>query len=143
MSRFAQGLFTIKNPNKYVGKHVPRYRSGWEHAFMTFCDNHPSVVQWASEAVHIPYQNPITGKKTQYIPDFFVLYKDKNNKVLAEIVEIKPKSQSMIESKTDYKTRQIIAVNWAKWEAARRWCSKQGLVFRVINEDSIFRNGKR
>jgi hypothetical protein len=63
--------------------------------------------------------------------------------VLAEIVEIKPKSQSMIESKTDYKTRQIIAVNWAKWEAARRWCSKQGLVFRVINEDSIFRNGKR
>jgi hypothetical protein len=29
MSRFAQGKFTPKNPEKYIGKKTPTYRSGW------------------------------------------------------------------------------------------------------------------
>lgn len=142
--KFAQGLFSVKNPEKYIGNGVPRYRSGWEHAFMTFCDNHPSVVKWASEAIRIPYKHPFTGKQTHYVPDFFVVYKDRNNKLISEVVEIKPKKQSVIESKrANYKTKEIVAVNWAKWDAARKWCAKQGLTFRVVTEEDIFRNGKK
>lgn len=144
MANFAQGKFVPKNPGKYVGKHTPRYRSGWELTFMMFCDNHDSVIQWASEAISIPYRNPLTGKQTIYIPDFFVLYEDKFGRQKAEIVEIKPKKQSLIESRVaSVKDRATVALNHAKWAAAMAYCKKAGLTFRVITEDDLFYKGKR
>ena len=79
MSRWANGLYTITNPEKYVGKNQPRYRSGWEHSFMRFCDNNKAVLQWASESIAIPYKNPITGKNSMYVPDFFITYRTRGN----------------------------------------------------------------
>lgn len=144
MAKFAQGEFTPKNPSKYVGKHKPRYRSGWELTFMIFCDTNKSIINWASEAMQIPYRNPITGKQTVYIPDFFVLYEDKLGQKKAEIVEIKPKKQSLVESKAaSLKERATVAVNHAKWEAAAAYCKRAGLTFRVITEDDIFYKGRR
>lgn len=144
MTKFAQGIFEPRNPQKYVGKHKPRYRSGWELVFMQFCDNNDSVLQWASEAIAVPYRNPLTGKPTQYIPDFFIIYQNKNGQKVAEVVEIKPKKQSLIESrKASARDRAIVAVNHAKWAAARAYCSQQGLTFRVITEDDIFYNGRK
>ena len=143
MSKFVQGTFEVKNPQKYVGKGKPRYRSGWEFSFMTFCDNNENILQWASESVAIPYRNPITGKMTQYIPDFLVQYRTKNNKVVTELIEIRPKKQSVIESKASQRDKAIVAVNYAKWDAAQKWARRNGLVFRVITEDDIFRNGKK
>ena len=58
MANYAQGIFTPKNPQKYVGKHKPKYRSGWELTFMTFCDTHKNVTHWASESMSIPYRSP-------------------------------------------------------------------------------------
>lgn len=143
MSKFAQGIFNLTNPQKYVGKRDPRYRSGWEHAFMRFCDTNDHVLQWASESIVIPYRHPLTGKNTNYVPDFLVVYRTKNNKMCAEVVEIKPKKQSLLESKMSARDRAVVAVNYAKWNAATKWCRRQGLVFRVITEDDIFRNGKK
>lgn len=60
MAKWAQGIYEVKNPQKYVGKHKPKYRSGWELTFMTFCDNNQHVVYWASEAIAVPYKNPFT-----------------------------------------------------------------------------------
>lgn len=142
--KFAQGIYTPKHPEKYVGKHKPRYRSGWELTFMTFCDNNKNVISWASEAIQIPYKNPLTGKPTIYVPDFFVLYEDKFGRKKAEIVEIKPKKQSLIESKVaSAKDRLVVAINHAKWAAAMAYCKKAGLTFRVITEDDLFHNGQK
>jgi hypothetical protein len=80
---------------------------------------------------------------TNYIPDFLVIYADKNGRQRAELVEIKPKKQSIIESKASNRDRAVVAVNYAKWDAATKWCRRQGLTFRVINEDQLFRNGKK
>ena len=77
MGRFAQGKFQPKNPDKYVGRRSPTYRSSWEFAFMKFCDENPAIQSWASEAVKIPYRNPLTGRHTIYVPDFFIQYKTK------------------------------------------------------------------
>jgi hypothetical protein len=144
MAKWAQGVYTPKNPHKYVGKHKPRYRSGWELTFMTFCDSHDNVISWASEALQIPYKNPFTGKPTVYVPDFFVLYEDKNGVKKAEIVEIKPKKQSIIESKVaSAKDRATVALNHVKWAAAMAYCKQHGLNFRVITEDDIFYKGKK
>ncbi len=143
MSKFAQGPFTIKNPQKYVGKGTPRYRSGWEHAFMRFCDTNDNVLQWASESLVIPYRHPLTGKMTNYIPDFLITYKTRGNTVIAEVIEIKPKKQSVIESKMSSRDRAVVAINYAKWDAATKWCKRNGLRFRVITEHDMFHNGNK
>ena len=141
MSKFAQGSYVVKNKAKYVGRGTPRYRSGWEHAFMRFCDNNEHILQWASESISIPYRNPITGKQSIYIPDFLITYRTRNNTMMAEVIEIKPKKQSVVESKMKANERATVAVNYAKWDAATKWCKKQGLLFRVVTEDQLFHQG--
>ena len=141
MSKFAQGPYTVKNASKYVGQGVPRYRSGWELAFMRFLDNNDNVMQWASESIKIPYRNPVTGKQSIYVPDFLVTYKTRNNTLIAELIEIKPKKQSIIESKMSNKDRMVVAINYAKWDQATKWCKRNGLKFRVITEDDMFHQG--
>lgn len=143
MAKWAQGFYTPKNPQKYVGKHTPRYRSGWELTFMNFCDNNDSIIYWASEAIKVPYKHPLTGKPTIYVPDFFVVYRNKRGQQIAEVVEIKPKKQSIIESKrASAKDRAVVAVNHAKWAACSAYCKANGLGFRIVTEDDIFYNGK-
>ena len=144
MGNWAQGIYEVKNPQKYVGKHKPKYRSGWELTFMTFCDNNKHVIYWASEALRIHYRHPLTGKMTQYVPDFFVVYENKYGQQKAEVVEIKPKKQSLIESRVaNAKDRMVVAINHAKWGAAMAYCKQQGYTFRVVTEDDLFYNGRR
>lgn len=144
MANYAQGIFEVKNPEKYLGNHKPKYRSGWEFTFMQFCDNNKNVIKWASESIRIPYRHPLTSKMTIYIPDFFIMYENKFGQKHAEIIEIKPKKQSLIESRVaSAKDRAIVAINQAKWAAANAYCKTQGLVFRVITEDALFYNGRK
>ena len=110
---------------------------------MRFCDSNDNILQWASESIAIPYRHPFTGRMTNYVPDFLVTYRTRDNTMRAELVEIKPKKQSVIESKASARDRAVVAVNYAKWNAATKWCRRQGLTFRVINEDQIFRNGSK
>jgi len=143
MSKFAQGVFKPINSNKYVGKGFPRYRSGWEWAFFQFCDNNDHILEWASEAISIKYRHPFTGKVTNYVPDVFLRYRTKNNKICTEIIEIKPRKQTMIEGKMSERDRMIVAINHAKWAAATAWCKRAGIVFRVLDETQLFHNGGR
>ena len=144
MGKFAQGIYEVQNPQKYVGKGKPKYRSGWELTFMRFCDSNDKIINWASEAISIPYRNPFTGKSTVYIPDFFIVYQDRTGKIVSEVVEIKPKKQTMIEEKvTSARDRMAVALNHAKWQAAQAYCKRIGVTFRVITEDQIFYNGRR
>lgn len=144
MAKFAQGRFEMKNPQKYVGKKTPLARSSWEFVFMRMLDEHQGVENWASESVQIPYRDPISGRSTIYVPDFFIVYNDKNGKKHAEVVEVKPASQTFKEQvgKSAYNQEQYVK-NLAKWEAANAWCKQKGIRFRVINEDDIFHQGKK
>ena len=143
MAKWAQGNYTPKNPHKYVGKKKPYYRSGWELVFMQFCDSNDSIIQWASEAIHINYRNPLTNKNTIYVPDFLIVYVDKTGKKHAEVIEVKPTKETTLEAAGRSPRAQAAAiVNMAKWEAARAWCKNQGLVFRVVTENEIFHQGK-
>jgi hypothetical protein len=143
MTKFAQGTYRIMNPQKYVGTKSPRYRSSWEFTFMKFCDENDHVMQWASESVSIPYRHPLTGKQTIYVPDFLITYQGSNGRTIAELIEIKPRKQSVIEGKMSERDRAIVAINYHKWDAASKWARRQGLTFRVLNEDQIYRNGSR
>ena len=142
--KFSQGIYKLKNPEKYMGAKSPVYRSGWEFTFMSFCDNNPSIQQWASECVKIPYRDPLTGKNTVYVPDFLIHYVDKNMKKHVELIEIKPANQTLRErvGKNPYNQAQYVK-NIAKWEAANAWCRNRGIKFRVINEGDIFHTGRK
>ena len=144
MSKYANGKYQIRHPEKYVGNKTPTYRSGWEHTFMTFCDNNPNILQWASEAIHINYRNPFTGKPTIYVPDFMIVYNDATGQKHAEIIEVKPTKETTLEAAGRSPRAQAAAIlNAAKWEAARAWCKAQGLKFRIITENEIFHQGKK
>jgi len=138
-SKFARGKFTMTNPGKYVGLKTPVYRSSWEWSFMRFCDTNESVQKWASEAIQIPYRDPLTGRNTVYVPDFFIQYVDKKGRMLVELIEIKPASQTLIErvGKNKYNQAQFVK-NQAKWAAATMWCRQQGIKFRIVNENDLF-----
>jgi hypothetical protein len=140
--KFAQGRFEMKNPEKYIGKKIPLARSSWEFVFMRMLDEHQGVEKWASESIQIPYRDPFTGKYTIYVPDFFIVYNDKTGGKHAEVVEVKPESQTVLEKvgKSRYNQEQYVK-NMAKWEAAGAWCKQQGLKFRVVNEGDIFHQG--
>jgi hypothetical protein len=142
--KFAQGKFNLKNPSKYMGNRTPMYRSGWEFAFMRMCDENPAIVNWASEAIKIPYRNPLTGKQTIYVPDFFITYMDRTGKTNVELIEVKPANQSVKEQvgKSVHNQAHYI-LNQAKWEAARAWCKQNNIKFRVVNEGDIFHQGRR
>ena len=142
MSHWAQGPYTVINRAKFVGNGTPRYRSGWELSFMRFCDSNDNILQWASESIQIPYRHPLTGKQTIYVPDFLITYRTKNNTMRAELIEIKPKGQSVILEKMKSRERAVVAINYAKWAAAQKWCQRQGIHFRVITEDQMFHNGR-
>lgn len=143
--KFSQGIYKPENLDKYMGSTLPRYRSSWEMAFMKFCDNNPSIQQWASESIKIPYRDPLTGRQTVYVPDFLIVYVDKHLKKHVELVEIKPANQMLREQvgKNPYNQAQFVK-NQAKWAAAASWAQQRGIRFRVINEHDIFHGtGKR
>jgi hypothetical protein len=144
MAKFAQGRFEMKNPSKYVGTKTPLARSSWEFVFMRMLDEHQGVEKWASESIQIPYRDPLTGKYTIYVPDFFITYVDKNGAKHAEVVEVKPASQTLLANvgKSVYNQQQYVK-NMAKWEAATKWCKQQGIKFRVVNEEHIFHQGSK
>jgi hypothetical protein len=143
MSKWKQGTYQVKNLEKFVGKKMPTFRSSWEQMFCEFCDSHPSIVKWASENIRIPYQNPVTGKLTNYVPDFLIQYVDKNGQEHVELIEIKPSKETTLENARGTKDKIAVAVNTAKWAAAQAWCQQKGIRFKVINEDSIFHTNKK
>jgi hypothetical protein len=139
MAKYAQGKYQILNPEKYVGNKSPTYRSSWEFAVMSMCDNNPSILQWANEAIHINYRNPFTNRNTIYVPDFFVMFIDANGSTHGEIWEIKPSKETSLEEAGRSPRAQAAAVlNMAKWQAARAYCQAQNLKFRIITERDLF-----
>jgi hypothetical protein len=138
MAKFANGFYEPKNPEKYVGKKKPYYRSSWELTMMRFLDSNPSILQWASEAIHVNYVNPFTRKSTIYVPDFLIIYVDAQGNKHGEVIEIKPRKETTMEAAKSARDKAAVVLNMHKWTAAQKFCAQQGLKFRVVNESDIF-----
>lgn len=143
-----KGIFKPKNPLKYAGK-VDNivYMSGWELKVMQWLDSHPDVIQWASEEFAIPYLSPVDQKIHRYYPDFFVKMKNKQGKLDALIIEVKPKSNMSRPKQPKKQTPRFIKevvtyeVNKAKWSSATKFCEERGMKFVVMTEEHIFKKG--
>ena len=78
-----------------------------------------------------------------YVPDFVITYIDATGQKHAELIEIKPSSQTKPEFARKRTDQAQVAINYAKWEAANAWCKQQGVIFRVITENDIYHSGGR
>ena len=131
-NKFKQGIFKPKNTSKYIGKETPVYRSGWELKFFRWCDDNSNVVEWASEAVIIPYLSPLDNKVHRYYTDGVVAIKEADG-IKRYIIEIKPKSQTVAPVKGKKRNSTMVyetaryAQNMAKWKAAKAWCGRKCL----------------
>ena len=80
------GKFKPVNYRKYKGDPTKIiWRSLWERKFMTYCDANPSIIEWGSEEIVIPYISPVDGKVHRYFPDFYIKYVNKQGQTLREI----------------------------------------------------------
>ena len=86
-----KGRYRIENIKKYKGDISDViYRSSWELKFMRWCDSNPSVLEWGSETVIIPYRSPMDNNIHRYFVDFYIKIQDKDKKILKYLIEIKP-----------------------------------------------------
>ena len=148
-SRFDQGWYMVKNPDKYLGDvNEVRFMSSWELNAFNFLDGNPNVLKWGSEEIAIPYIKPTDGRVHKYLPDLIVQYRDKEGVEKWELLEIKPAAQVKVSRARNPNTRTYqnltLAVNTAKWAAAQQWCEAQqkngmAITFRILTEHSIFK----
>lgn len=108
-------------------------------------DCNPGVINWASEAIKIPYFNPYSrignriGNQTYYVPDFFVHYIDNNNAEHKELIEIKPSREVPgFSGKVSKLVEARQTLNILKWRAAMIFCAARGWYFRIATEIEMF-----
>ena len=134
------GRYIPKHPQKYIGNpNQILFRSSWELNVMKFLDMSVAVKRWASEEFSISYISPKDHRVHQYFPDFYAEFLDATGKLIKEIIEVKPLSQSNEAAAKSVYDKQALIINQAKWAAATHFAAANGMSFRVITEQSIFK----
>jgi len=143
---YRQGFYKPTHPEKYKGDvNNIVYRSSWELHTNRFLDHNKKVLEWASEAIWIPYRKPTDNRIHRYYPDYWVKFKDGHNNTRIEIWEVKPLKESKKTSKVGKRKKQqlheavTLAVNRAKWKAAIGFCKRHNFHFRIVTEKELFR----
>jgi len=149
-SRYHQGRYKCQHPEKYMGDPTGIvFRSKWEFDFFRYCDHHPAVKKWGSEEVYLEYINPIDNSTHRYFPDLIVELEKKDGQISRLMIEIKPHAQTLPPVQPKKISRgyaEAVAtyiVNQAKWKAADQFCKVNGMDFKVITENEIYRKTKR
>ena len=110
---------------------------------MRMFDLNPNVLEWSSEEIIVPYQNPLTGRVSRYFVDFYAKMKDKNGESKKFLVEVKPYSQTLPPTQKNKKTKTLIhqqaeyAKNQAKWFAADSFARNKGMIFTILTEKQL------
>ena len=139
-----KGRYRIENIKKYKGNISDViYRSSWELKFMRWCDSNPSVLEWGSETVIIPYRSPVDNNVHRYFVDFYIKIQDKDKKILKYLIEIKPEKFTKPPPIPQKHTKRFIqevfnyGINQSKWKAASSFCDDRGWKFLVLTERDL------
>jgi len=143
-SKYKQGIFHIKNKQKYAGDYNNVvYRSSWEYKLMKWLDENPSIIKWSSEETIIPYISPIDGKYHRYFVDFKVTVVTRGNIQKTYLLEVKPSVQANKPTIGNKRKKRILseqmtyAVNQAKWTAAGKYATDRGWEFKIVTEKDL------
>ena len=168
-SRYHQGYFYPRHPEKCLTPNSNIYRSGYELQFLTYCDNSPNVLRYASEPIAIPYKNPVASfkycmkngldpkdmrfwKTSMYNVDFWIEVPGENGITRKIFIEIKPYAQTIPPEmpgpdakpsafkKFNTETMTYLQNN-AKWQAAEKYCKERGCEFMIVTERTLKKLG--
>ena len=110
-----------KTYSPYEDKDIS-FDSTWEEKFFNICIKDMSIKIVIRSPFTIKYINPIDNKFHNYIPDFFIEYKNGTK----ELIEVKPK----------YLLNDIIVKS--KEYSAIEYCKNNNINYRFVTEDDIF-----
>ena len=143
-NKFKQGVYKPVNIEKYIGKKLPIFRSGWELKCFKWADCNENILKWGSENVIIPYLSPLDNKVHRYFVDNFIIFKDRNGNNNKFLIEIKPSKQTKRpvrskkkKSSTMLYEQKTYVINVAKWKAAQEWADKKGYKFLIVTEKEL------
>jgi len=138
--------YVPKFANKFIGRYPIMLKSSWEESFARWLDYNESVVRWSNEKHAIQYYDPMQSKNRRYFPDFYAAIKNKQDKVVEYIIEIKPKKETRPPRKTNKQSKKTklyqeatYITNKAKFEAAEFYCKKMGYIYKIISEDVLYK----
>lgn len=139
--------FIPRNPLKYIGNSANIIaRSSWEKRVMIWFDTNPSILNWMSEEIFIPYISPIDQRPHRYFIDFVVKYKTKQGEIKKSLIEVKPAGQTRppkppknMKKLTENFIQETMTweVNKAKWAAAEKFAKSKGMEFIIITEHEL------
>lgn len=135
-----KGKYKVKNPAKYLGDpDNVVYRSQWEKWCFLWCDKNPSVVEWNSEEMVVPYICETDKRPHRYYIDLYIV-DSRGNKFLVEVKPFKetqlPKKQG--KSKQRYLTESLTYIkNQSKWKYATEFAKKHGMTFVIWTEKEL------
>lgn len=143
--QYKQGIYEVKNKDKYLGRRNPRYLSSYELEVFQYCDRSPNVLSWGAEIVIVPYYSTVKERRARYIVDVYLEYVDKEGVTRKLLVEIKPtkdlkkpvmtnrkKKETYIQEALTYQT------NREKWISAYNYAKERGWEFCIWTEKEIF-----
>lgn len=134
--------FIPQNTSKYIGDPQKiNCRSLWERNVCKFFDENSSITKWSFEEIVIPYISPIDKKMRNYYPDFLVEFLVKGTKKVW-LIEVKPKKQTFLKENATKNEKYTWAINTAKWSAAKSFCEKNNIEFKLLTEKDLFNNVK-
>lgn len=132
------GSYQVKNKEKYKGDSSSVvYRSLWEKAVFSWCDQNSRVKGWSSEEVIVPYYYDVDKRYHKYYVDLKIIFEDKTL-----LVEIKPEKET-VPPTGPRKTKRYITEgltyvkNMNKWEAADNYAKDRGWEFQVWTEKTL------
>lgn len=150
--------YVLANPDKYMESlPEPVYKSDWERKIFAFCDYNPFVTRWGYEPFAISYFSPVKQRMSIYKPDIYVECQYNDGTKEKWLMEIKPVAYSVMpkapkavqEGATakqilNFQKRDLayqrksmdVITNYAKWEAAEKWCQNHGVNWIVLNESN-------
>lgn len=141
---FHKRKFIPNNPQKYTGDPTNIImRSSWETKFANWCDLNPSVIQWKSEEVIIPYICGTDNKLHRYYVDFQIRIQDRKGATKTYLVEIKPAKQTVPPVFPGRQTKRYLEESFAfiknqsKWAAAKTYAKERGWEFIIITEREL------
>ena len=143
--------FMPKNPQKYVGNiHEITLRSSWEVKFCRYCDENPSVIQWNSEGVKVPYWSSKDQKNRTYHVDFLIKVKTVDGGFETLLIEIKPYKQTLKPTKRKNQRMESFInesetyqVNMDKWLHANEYAKERNWKFIVLTENELYATNKK
>lgn len=147
-TKYKQGKFKPRNPQKYKGTFPIVYRSSLELKAFRYLDNNNSIKFWNSESIVVPYLDPTrprNGRPTmhRYFVDLGFIVEDKNGNIKKYMCEIKPSTQTHPPKRGRKQEKTFIkeCVDWernnAKWKSAKKFAKSKGAKFIIITEKEL------